>query len=64
MAARVETDPAKREGMYHDLQRMAQEDVRRLGLYYSPFRNAARSNVVDFFQNPMGRFMLETTSMN
>jgi peptide/nickel transport system substrate-binding protein len=63
-AARIETDPAKREGMYHDLQRMAQEDVNWLGLYYSPFRNAARSNVDDFFQNPMGRFMLETTSKN
>jgi peptide/nickel transport system substrate-binding protein len=33
-------------------------------LYYSPFRNAARTNVNDFYQNPMGRFMLETTSVS
>ncbi len=62
-AARIETDENVRKGMYHDLQRMAQEDVNWLGLYYSPFRNASRSNVKDFFQNPMGRFMLETTSI-
>ena len=62
-AARVETDAAKRKGMYFDLQRIAQEEVNWLGLYYSPFRNASRSNVKDFFQNPMGRFMLETTSI-
>ncbi|MEO1020057.1 MAG: ABC transporter substrate-binding protein, partial [Pseudomonadota bacterium] len=63
-AARIETDEEKRKAMYYDLQRMAQEDVNWLGLYYSPFRNASRSNVEDFFQNPMGRFMLETTSIN
>ncbi|GAB5471094.1 MAG: ABC transporter substrate-binding protein [Rhodospirillales bacterium] len=62
-AARIETDPEKRKAMYFDLQRQAQEDVNWLGLYYSPFRNAARANVDDFFQNPMGRFMLETTSI-
>jgi len=62
-AARVETDDKVRQDMYYDLQRIAQEDVNWLGLYYSPFRNAARSNVTDFFQNPMGRFMLETTSI-
>ncbi|WP_244521409.1 ABC transporter substrate-binding protein [Bauldia litoralis] len=61
-AARVETDEEKRKAMYYDLQRIAQEDVNWLGLYYSPFRNASRSNVGDFFQNPMGRFMLETTT--
>jgi len=62
-AARVETDPEKRKQMYYDLQRMAQEDVNWIGLYYSPFRNASRTNVDGFFQNPMGRFMLETTSI-
>lgn len=61
-AARVETDEEKRKAMYYDIQRIAQEDVNWLGLYYSPFRNASRSNVSDFFQNPMGRFMLETTT--
>ncbi len=62
-AARVETDPEKRKQMYFDLQKQAQEDVNWLGLYYSPFRNASRAKVDDFFQNPMGRFMLETTSV-
>ncbi len=61
--ARVETDEETRKGMYYELQKTAQEEVNWLGLYYSPFRNASRSNVTDFFQNPMGRFMLETTSM-
>ncbi|MEQ8653821.1 MAG: ABC transporter substrate-binding protein [Kiloniellales bacterium] len=61
--ARVETDPELRKQMYYDLQAQAQADVNWLGLYYSPFRNAARTNVDDFFQNPMGRFMLETTSI-
>lgn len=61
--ARIETDPEARKGMYFDLQRIAQEEVNWLGLYYSPFRNASRSHVKDFFQNPMGRFMLETTEV-
>ena len=62
-AARVETDPEVRKGMYYELQKIAQEEVNWLGLYYSPFRNASRNNVGDFFQNPMGRFMLETTTL-
>lgn len=61
--ARIETDEETRKGFYHELQKIAQEEVNWLGLYYSPFRNASRSYVTNFFQNPMGRFMLETTSM-
>jgi peptide/nickel transport system substrate-binding protein len=60
--ARVEVDADKRRAMYYDIQRIAQDDVNWIGLYYSPFRNAARDYVGDFFQNPMGRFMLETTT--
>jgi peptide/nickel transport system substrate-binding protein len=60
---RTELDAAKRQQIYYDIQRMAKEDVHWIDLYYSPFRNASRTNVVNFFQNPMGRFMLEDTYM-
>lgn len=60
---RTELDSAKRQQIYHDIQRIAKEDVHWIDLYYSPFRNASRTNVVNYFQNPMGRFMLEDTYM-
>jgi len=60
---RSELDPDKRRQIYADIQRMAKEDVHWIDLYYSPFRNASRTNVVKFLQNPMGRFMLEDTDM-
>jgi peptide/nickel transport system substrate-binding protein len=60
---RVELDADKRRQIYYDIQRMAKNDVHWVDMYYSPFRNASRSNVKNFFQNPMGRFMLEDTSI-
>jgi peptide/nickel transport system substrate-binding protein len=60
---RVELDRAKREAIYHEIQEIAKADAHWIDLYYSPFRNASRSNVKNFFQNPMGRFMLEDVSM-
>jgi peptide/nickel transport system substrate-binding protein len=60
---RSELDSDKRRQIYADIQRLAKEDVHWIDLYYSPFRNASRTNVDNFFQNPMGRFMLEDTSM-
>jgi len=60
---RTELDSKKRQEIYYAIQRIAKEDVHWIDLYYSPFRNASRSNVVNFFQNPMGRFMLEDTYM-
>ncbi len=62
--ARVEFDPAKREQMYIDLQKMAKDDVNWVDLYYSPFRNACTKNVEAFYQNPLGRFFLEDTKKN
>jgi len=59
--ARVEFDPAKREQMYIDLQKMAKEDVNWIDLYYSPYRNACRKNIEGFYQNPLGRFWMEDT---
>ena len=37
--------------------------VHWIDLYYSPFRNASWNYVSGFVQNPMGRFMLETTTI-
>jgi peptide/nickel transport system substrate-binding protein len=63
-AARVESDPAKREQMYVDLQKTAKEDVNWIDLYYSPYRNVSRKNIENFYQNPLGRFFLEDTVKN
>jgi peptide/nickel transport system substrate-binding protein len=63
-AARVEMDPAKREAMYVDIQKIAKEDVHWIDLYYSPFINVSRNNVENFYQNPLGRFFLEDTVKN
>jgi peptide/nickel transport system substrate-binding protein len=63
-AARLETDPAKRETMYVDLQKMAKADVNWIDLYYSPYINVMRKNVTNFYQNPLGRFFLEDTVKN
>ena len=38
-AARLEMDPAKREQMYVDIQKMSKDDVHWIDLYYSPFIN-------------------------
>jgi peptide/nickel transport system substrate-binding protein len=60
--ARIEMDPAKREQMYVDLQKIAKQDVTWIDLYYSPNRNVSRKNIKDFYQNPLGRFFLEDTT--
>jgi peptide/nickel transport system substrate-binding protein len=58
---RVELDPDKRRDIYYQLQAIAKEDVPWIDLYYSPFRNISRTNVHDFVQSPLGKFLLETT---
>lgn len=63
-AARLETDPVKREAMYVDLQKMAKADVNWIDLFYSPYINVMRKNVTNFYQNPLGRFFLEDTVKN
>ena len=63
-AARVEMDPAKREAMYIEIQKIAKDDVHWIDLYYSPFINVSRKNVENFYQNPLGRFFLEDTVKN
>ena len=60
-AARIEMDPAKREQMYIELQKIAKDEVNWIDLYYAPYRNVSRKNVTGFYQNPLGRFFLEDT---
>lgn len=63
-AARLELDPAKREQMYVEIQKMAKDDVHWIDLYYSPYINVSRKNIENFYQNPLGRFFLEDTVKN
>jgi len=63
-AARIEADPAKREQMYVELQKLAKQDVNWIDLYYSPYINISRKNVSNFLQNPLGRFTLEEVVKN
>jgi peptide/nickel transport system substrate-binding protein len=60
---RIELDRTKREEIYRRIQEIAKGDAHWIDLYYSPFRNASRKNVQNFFQNPMGRFFLEDTTI-
>ena len=59
---RTELDTEKRRAIYAEIQKIAKNDVHWIDLYYSPFRNASWNYVSGFVQNPMGRFMLETTT--
>lgn len=58
---RLELDPDKRRDIYYELQAIAKDDVPWIDLYYSPYRNISRTNVHDFVQSPLGKFLLETT---
>ncbi len=60
---RVELDADKRRDIYYEIQQIAKDDVHWIDLYYAPYRNISRSNVENFLQNPLGRFMLEETTM-
>jgi peptide/nickel transport system substrate-binding protein len=60
---RTEMDSAKRKAIYDKIQAIAKDDVNWIDLYYSPYRNATRTNVKNFTQNPLGRFTLEDTEL-
>lgn len=60
-ASRLEMDPAKREAMYAEIQKLAKADAHWIDLYYSPFISVTRKEVTGFGQNPLGRFWLEET---
>ncbi len=57
-AQKVE-DPAKRQELYSQIQKIAADDAFMAFLYYSPFRYAYRSNVNGFFVYPLGNYHLE-----
>jgi peptide/nickel transport system substrate-binding protein len=63
-AARIEMDPARREAMYVDIQKLAYDEVPWIDLYNSPYVNISRRSVQNFYQNPLGRFFLEDTVKN
>lgn len=60
--ARLEMDPAKREAMYAEIQKLAKADTHWIDLYYSPYISVTRKGVENFGQNPLGRFFLEETT--
>jgi peptide/nickel transport system substrate-binding protein len=57
-AQKVE-DPAKRQELYSQIQKIAADDAFIAFLYYSPFRYAYRSNVNGFVVYPLGNYHLE-----
>ena len=61
--ARTEGDDAKRRAIYDQLQKIAADDVVMIDLYNSPYRNISRKGVTGFYQNPLGRFELETVEV-
>jgi len=61
--ARTEGDDAKRRAVYDQLQKIAADDVVMIDLYNSPYRNISRKGVTGFYQNPLGRFELETVEV-
>ena len=61
--ARTEADDAKRRAIYDQLQKIAADDVVMIDLYNSPYRNISRKGVTGFYQNPLGRFELETVEV-
>ena len=63
ISGRTELNSEKRKAIYYKIQEIAKHDVHWIDLYYSPFRNASWNYVDGFVQNPMGRFMLETTTV-
>jgi len=55
---RTESDPARREQIYRQIQRLWYEDQHMLALYHSPFVSVTRKWVRGFHQNPFGYWSL------
>ena len=58
LAAQEETDPAKREEMYHQIQQMSLDDAQVLFLYFPPSRTALHDWVHDFKVQPTGNYRM------
>ena len=52
-----ETDHAKRQQIYFDIQKLFNENVFFLPLWYEPYVVMARANVVNFQQTPLGIYI-------
>jgi peptide/nickel transport system substrate-binding protein len=57
-AAQTETDPAKREEMYHQIQQMSLDDAQVLFLYFPTSRTALHDWVHDFMVQPTGNYRM------
>jgi peptide/nickel transport system substrate-binding protein len=53
-----ELDMEKRRAIYHEIQKIAQDEVSQIPLYYTPYRNAYR-NVKDVMMNPALQYSLD-----
>ena len=51
-AARIEADPAKREAMYIEIQKIAKDDVHWIDLYYSPYHQCLPQERDRFLPEP------------
>lgn len=58
LAAQAETDPAKREEMYHQIQQMSLDDAQVLFLYFPPSRSALHDWVHDFKVQPTANYRM------
>jgi peptide/nickel transport system substrate-binding protein len=57
--AQRDEDPAKRQELYSQVQKIAADDSFMSFMYYSPFRYAYRSNLHGFVVYPLGNYHLE-----
>ncbi len=60
--AQKETDPAKRQELYSQLQKKTSEDAFLAYLYYSPYVYATTDKVNGFSVTPLGNYPLENVS--
>jgi peptide/nickel transport system substrate-binding protein len=61
--AQRDEDPAKRQDLYSQIQKIGADDAFLGFLYYSPFRYAFRSNLRGFVVYPLGNYHLEDVSI-
>jgi peptide/nickel transport system substrate-binding protein len=52
-----ETDPAKRKQIYFDMQKLFNDNVFFIPMWYEPYVVMARANVVNFQQTPLGIYI-------
>ncbi|GAA4264616.1 ABC transporter substrate-binding protein [Frondihabitans peucedani] len=60
--AQQETDPAKRQELYSELQKQTSKDAFLAYLYYSPYVYATTDKVQGFHVTPLGNYLLQDVS--